>query len=398
MSNFTFAAAARLRATATAIPGRLRATMADRRGIAAVFFALSVPVLLGAVAFAVDFTNYRVVRSRLQAAADAAAIAGVKALDAPADTVPQARAFAQANVPDSYGDVTLDSDVQIGVFAPGAGFAPAGGAGGAVRPNAVRVQAVRSVARGNAARRLLFAFWGPEEMSLSAVATAARQLNIQYEPPEGTWPDPSAWDFNEIWAYCYDRNASGPAASRRSNMTLIGSNWDQKRKNSKGQTVDRGDVRDASNGYITEVAAQPPEWPKCSEQGQALSFRLRNIREANEDPSKFRNAQEYNYFTDTVISGGVESFSGLPEPMVETVRCDSRDACDTGKRGNIIPSGSNRNPNLETKPCAPDKYMYFGWEDRPRASGSDRDYDDIRLIMKCPSEGYLGDGITRLVG
>lgn len=383
---------------ARAFANRLRAIVADRRGIAAVFFALSVPVLVGAVAFAVDFTNYRVVHSRLQAAADAAAIAGVKALDTPAATVAQARAFAQANVPASYGDITLDSDVQIGVFAPDNGFVVAAGAGGAARPNAVRVEAVRSAARGNAAKRLFFAFWGPAEMSLAAEATAARQLNIQYEPPEGTWPDPSAWDYNEIWAYCYDRNAGGSAESRRSNMTLIGNNWQQKRKNSKGKTIDRGDVRDASDGFITEVAAQPPVWPKCTEAGQSLSFRLRNIREANETPANFEDPREYNYFTDTVISAGVESFSGLTEAMVETVRCDSRNACDTDKKGNIIPSGSNRNPNIESKPCAPGKFMYFGWEDRPTSGGGDRDFNDIRLIMKCPAEGYLGDGITRLVG
>ena len=42
--------------------------------------------------------------------------------------------------------------------------------------------------------------------------------------------------------------------------------------------------------------------------------------------------------------------------------------------------------------------MYFGWEDRPPSGGSDKDYDDITMVMKCPKAGILGDGKTRLVG
>jgi hypothetical protein len=52
--------------------------------------------------------------------------------------------------------------------------------------------------------------------------------------------------------------------------------------------------------------------------------------------------------------------------------------------------------------------MYFGFEDRPPgqsgANGTwldpawtDTDYDDIRIVMKCPNSGRLGDAFVRLV-
>lgn len=363
----------------------LHRLLKDQRGVAAMFFALSVPVILGAVAYAVDFTNYRVTHNRLQTAADAAAIAGVKSLDAPNMTVAQAIQFARLNVPASYGDITRQSDVIIGVFDPATGFSPSSDAR---EINAVRVRAVRNSTRGNPVRAVLASLWNTADVSLSAEATAARQLNVQYEPAERFMLEPEAWDYNEIWAYCYDRNATGPVANRRSQMTLLGNNLPE------GTNATR-----YSNGYITEVPANPPTWPDCSEQGQALSFRLRNIREAKQYPENFRNGrrQEYNYYTDTIISGGVEHFN-LSEPILETVLCDTEALCDPSKRNSQVPKGKNRTPKVETRPCAPGKYMYFGWEDRPPSGGSDRDYDDITMLMKCPSVGTLGDGITRLVG
>jgi hypothetical protein len=52
--------------------------------------------------------------------------------------------------------------------------------------------------------------------------------------------------------------------------------------------------------------------------------------------------------------------------------------------------------------------MYFGWEDRPPGqpgpnanwtdpAWTDTDFDDIRIVMKCPAEGFLGDKLVRLV-
>lgn len=384
---------------------KLRQLRNDRQGIVAVFVALSVPILIGSVAFAIDFTNYRLVAGRLQAAADAGALAGVKALDSQSTTVNEAIKFVNMNVPTSFGNVTLSSDVTIGNYSKANGFV----AGTGPTANAVRVQTVRTPQRGNAAKRIFSVFWGPDEISLQAQATAARQLNVQYEPPERLLLDNEAWDYNEMYAYCYDNNTKSRVANTE---TLIGNNirlgvdkYTGENVTYNGKTIKKGatimnatDIITISKGKINKVASDPIQWPECNKQGQSLSFRMRNIREVKQYPANWATASQYNYYTDTVISGGVETFPSLKENMLENVRCDTLDKCDPSKTGSTVPKGKNRTPVKETKPCLPGKYMYFGWEDRPPTSGSDKDYDDITMVMKCPKDGILGDGKTRLVG
>lgn len=150
-------------------------------------------------------------------------------------------------------------------------------------------------------------------------------------------------------------------------------------------------------------------WPEC-DKGESLSFRLENIREVKQAVSNTTTTKNawtnydnnkanmlFNHYTDTVIAAGVENFSGLTQSILETVRCDTKDLCDPNKSGTVIPKGKNRTPQVSGLPCLPGKYMYFGWEDRPPNGGSDKDYDDIRILMRCPKTGTLGDGMSRLV-
>jgi hypothetical protein len=377
-----------------------RRLAADRRGATAFVFAAFTPVLLGAGALAVDMAHYRFVDNRLQSAADSAALAGVKALDDPAVALSDAVEFAQRNVPDNYGTVTTAADVTIGVYNPVAGsFTPGGGAAA----NAVRVTAERSQDRGNAAPRILSAIFDLGEVRIAATAIAARELqSVQYEPPEKQDLDSEAGDFNEVYAYCYAYEGTGSPASRRSQMTLIANNMPA------GQNIIT-----ISGGVIKAVPAVPVAWPECAKD-ESLSFRLRNIRHAKSIPDLWKNPNkapkrpEHNFYTDTVIADGAETFN-LSANILETVRCDSLDACDPSKPGSAIPKGKNRTPTLEDQPCLPGKFMYFGWEDRPPGQAgksatwtdpawTDRDYDDIRLVMRCPRAGILGDGMSRLVG
>jgi hypothetical protein len=94
--------------------------------------------------------------------------------------------------------------------------------------------------------------------------------------------------------------------------------------------------------------------------------------------------------------------------VLETVLCDSIQQCTPGAPGHIIPRGKNRTPVRASQPCQPGKFMYFGWEDRPPgqpgASGhwmdpawTDRDFDDIVILMRCPRSGKLGESKVRLV-
>ncbi len=372
---------------------------ADKRGVAAVLFALTVPVLIGAGALAVDISMYRYVDGRLQTAADAAALAAVSQLDNPGEAVAQGIDFAARNVPSNFGTVATAADIQIGIFNDAdKSFVVSAGPD----VNAVRVTTVRSPERGNAVPQVLSGIFGARNTSIAATAIAARQLQVQYLPPERTNLDSEAGDFNEVYAYCYNYKGGGPAAARRSQMTLISNNMPA------GQNI-----ISISGGVINAVPTDPLTWPECGK-GESLSFRLRNIRHAKNIPSLWANPNEkpkrpeFNHYSDTKIEDGVEQFN-FGSNLVETIRCDSMDACDPKKPGNIIPKGKNRNPVPTGSPCLPGKFMYFGWEDRPPGqkgknstwtdpAWTDRDYDDIVMVMKCPSVGRLGDGMSRLVG
>ncbi|WP_199555123.1 pilus assembly protein TadG-related protein [Sandaracinobacteroides hominis] len=369
------------------IKNRVKRLLRDNRGAVAFTFALMVPVFIGAGALAVDMANYRYVDNRLQTAADAAALAAVKALDTPNIAKSDAVSFAARNVPANFGTVTTTSDVTIGIYDPETRvFTPSNSAD----VNAVRVISARTEARNNVTPQILSVIWGKDNVEITKVAIAARQLKVQYEPPERVNLANEAYDFNEIYAYCYKYEGSGSQASRRSQMTLVSNNM------ASGQSIVK-----ISKGVIKQ---DPPGdklvWPECKED-ESLSFRLHNVRDAKNNPALWNNPSklsQYDHYTDTHITKGVETFE-LTNNILETVRCDTLDKCDPSKPGATVPKGKNRTPMVEKTPCLPGKYMYFGWEDRPPSGpgGSDKDYDDIVMVMKCPRTGILGDGMTRLV-
>lgn len=361
----------------------------NRSGAIAMIAALALPGLLGAAAMAIDIGNYRYVQGRLQNAADAAALAGLQVIDRPSDVPAEAVSYAAQNVPSGFGTVMTTSDVVLGVWDP---VAKQFGPGPTAEQNAVRVTVRRSAARGNAVPMVLMHLFGASP-DLAASAVAARQLIVQYEPPVATNLSNEAHDFNELYVYCYDYGGTGAPAARRSQMTLISNNY----------PAGRNIIAD-SGGVITAVPASPLVWPECAA-GQSLSFRLRNLRSAKHEWENGRrpvpsSITTFNHHSDTRIQLGVEYFDGLSAvTILETVRCDTEATCTPGGRGSIIPSGRNRTPLVSTVACEPGKFKYFGWEDRPpQLGGSDRDYDDIRILMRCPRQGRLGDGMSRLVG
>lgn len=379
----------------------------DDRGAVAFIFAAMMPALLGGLALAVDVSMHRIAHTRLQAAADAAALAGLQALATGGNAPARAVEIALANVPTDYGTILTEADIQVGTFTPETGFV----AGASANANAVRVAAPRNAGRGNAVPQIFSVMFTADRADISVAATAARPLNVFYEPPELTNLDNEAGDYNELYVYCFDSTGTGSAASRRSQMTLMSSNMPS----------NRNVVLESGNRISTNPPAPDDlTWPDCRAEGQTLSFRLRNIRHAKShanlwsNPSaqiggKFPGRPEHNHYTDTVVVEGKETFPGLNRPIVETVRCDTLDQCNTSKAGHIIPSGRNRNPSLSSTACSPGKFMYFGWEDRPQdmagANGNwldpawtDRDFNDIVVVMRCPRSGQLGDGLARLVG
>lgn len=376
----------------------LRRLRKDRSGVVAMLVALSLPMLVGAAALTIDIANYRYVQGRMQSAADAGALAAIAKLDVPADAKAAAVDYAGRNVPDGFGGVTRSSDVEIGIWDPVAGTFTT--SNDVSQINAVRVSAIRSRARQNGVPMILMQFFSDSAPDLQATAIAARHLVVQYEPPEKTDLDNQAWDYNRIYAYCFKYNGSGSAASRRTQMALVADNVPK-----SGTGVSNFWTEAGKRGF--GKVPNPLVWPKC-EKGESLSFRLENIQNVKQAISnssttktlwstfdKNKSTQLFNHYLDTVISGGVETFPGLgSEKLVETIRCDTLSAC-------TAPSKHVKGTPLRVAgvPCLPGKYMYFGWEDRPPSGGgSDEDYDDIRITMRCPKTGTLGDGMSRLVG
>lgn len=141
----------------------------EERGGIAVLAALSAPVLAGFAALAVDVGHAYMVRTELQSAADAAALAASMRLPDAAAALAEARAIAAENLPPSrHGEVLRDGDLVVGTWDPATRtLTPGGGA-----PNAVRVTLRRAAANGNPLPTFLAGILGVDFFDLEARATA----------------------------------------------------------------------------------------------------------------------------------------------------------------------------------------------------------------------------------
>jgi Flp pilus assembly protein TadG len=374
----------------------IRNLIRNRRGAAAAVFALTLPVMLAGMAMAIDYASFRVTHTRMQNAADAAALAAIGdlALDDAAKSA-KALAMVNANLPEDFGDVTEASDITLGTYSKEGVFTPASGAA----VNAARVVAERSPARGNAVNRIFSMFISNEDLVIRTVAIAARPGNVAYEPPEVVSLASDAWDFNELYAYCYN-----PQTNTRGPMQLIANNM----RSNLGITLASFPPH-PSNPALSLRQPDVAQWPACTGAGESVSFRLRNFRGANQNRSTLWTTQVHEHFTDTLLYSGVEKSAKFDATnpnniLVERLLCDTREACEPGNPASsmaLIETGktvANGRLRMEGRPCAPGKFMFYGWEDRPPTGSSDRDYNDITIRLRCPSAGALGGGKPRLVG
>lgn len=120
-----------------------------RRGVIVAMFGFMLVMLFGMCAFVADIGNVIQVKTTLGAAADAAALAGAGAM-AQSYTLSQVEAtaieYGRSNVPIGYGNVVDETNVTFGRWDPESkDFIPGNG-----EPNAIRVVAERTSARGNA--------------------------------------------------------------------------------------------------------------------------------------------------------------------------------------------------------------------------------------------------------
>jgi hypothetical protein len=358
----------------------------DPGGNVAIIFGIGLIPILGFVGATLDYNRASDVRSYLQTKSDATALNA--AVNGQLSDHAALIADLEATIRNNYSSVS-------GISTSGAW----------IDPTHFRVETKATV--DTAMIHILPGVGRGIEVGVRAVAEVM-PATVTYEPPEKFDLEPDAGDYNQLFAYCFQYDKPGDPTARRQQMTLIADN--------------------DGNEYDFE-------WPKCGE-GEALSFRMRNVRHARaypqlwDNPNQWPYRAEYDFYTDTTLVGGVEQFTirrevgwippqwqqyhsgGQFSPgtfdVLETVRCDTIEECVGESEGGILPEGKNRTPNKENRPCEPGKYMYYGWEDRPPGqpgpSGTwtdpawtDRSYDDIRIVMRCPTTGTLGNRLVRLV-
>ena len=365
----------------------------DKRGGVAMVFALTAIPLFGVAGIAVDYSRATDARSQLQAVSDGLAlhVANSENRQNPEQVIEAylTQVSGQGRAPDHLGSIASE--------------------GSWINENTFSLELSGDV-------RTVMAHVLPgigDAMNVS-VRTDVHidALTQQYEPPEMTYLNPDAGDYNQLFAYCFDYESANPADPHdrdrfRSQMTLIADN--------EGTEYDF-------------------DWPRCAE-GESLSFSMRNQRHVRSYPRLLDNPDQapyapiFEYFTDTRIVNGREVFDivrvveDVPDEwndwfqpgqvdqgfdMLETVRCDSLEECVGESDGGILPEGRHRSPQVEDRGCTPGSYMYFGWEDRPpgqpgpnhnwlQPGWTDRSYDDIRIVMKCPDSGEIGSRNVRII-
>lgn len=197
-----------------------------------------------------------------------------------------------------------------------------------------------------------------------------------YKEPEIADLDPEAADYNRIYVYCFDEDEKDDPETQ-------------------GRTQMRAMADNAGSDYSDFTM------PQC-EPGQNLSYRLMNVRNSRTQPERWDDhspwIERYEFYTDTVYEQGLPQYDLGGFDILETVLCNNLAECRPVSEGGIIPEGEDRIPQRANKPCEAGKYMYYGWEDRPPGLGwTDRDYDDIRVIVECPVAEEVGQRNVRLI-
>lgn len=355
---------------------RLRKLPTEEGGNIAIIFGFALPLLLGAGGLAVDYGNAIRIRAVEASVADATAL-----LVAGADTVAGATEglrLANAQLTSRLGSSNTVSGYQVtGTWIDGSNY-----------------RLVITTQMKTALLQLLPGM--PKQITVSTATTVNRVAPV-YEttPPTFSQLSPEAGDYNRIYIYCYSSDPKRQAQA------------------DKGR---RGIVAIADNG-TPPTDYSKNTLPVCGA-NEAPSYMLHNVRNARSNRSLWdnKNQETYEYFTDITIDTGVRtqsmnmqgyrlnsngtttSVNMTSNPILETIICDSLSQCKSKSDGGILPnSNTTHNPATADSSCSDGKYMYYGWEDRPPNAGSDRDYDDIRLVVSCPKQIKVSDKKLRIV-
>lgn len=353
----------------------MRRFIKDKRGNVAVIFGLTLLPLMGFVGAAVDFGRATSVREGLRAASDQVAVA-VAAADEP--NAAAVMAAAEANLREEFGD-SLRSVSVSGSWIDSAHY--------------------RVAIDAQVAAAIIGVMPGLGDTIEVGLETVVNRIAPKYRtlPPRMSLLEPEAGDYNRIYIYCFNPSRMNDADKGRRGMTPIADNGTP--------TTDY-----QANG------ANP--LPEC-QAGEIVSYMMRNVRNARSNRNQWDDPRRevYEYYTDTTIDPNTRSMTqnirgyrvinGVTwnpldmsnSPLIETILCANEAQCRPASQGGIIPNRrTNRNPATHVGACPQGSLMYFGWEDRPPGFGSsDRDYDDIRLIVSCPELVKIEDKMVRIV-
>ena len=148
----------------------MRGFLRNRSGSMAVLAGFTLPVVLGAGAFAIDLSNLYVNKAKIQMAADAGALAGVLSLAQPTAAATEALSVVTSNTPKGYGTIATSQDISVGVWdAMAKTFTVT-----ATNPNAIRVKTYRNVARGNPVLTYFGKFVGASYLEVTGSAIAKK--------------------------------------------------------------------------------------------------------------------------------------------------------------------------------------------------------------------------------
>ena len=138
-----------------------------RRGVAVVFTMVTLTLLIGFAALAIDVGYMYSVQAELQKAADASVLAGATQLHDYPEVIDIAQAYAKRNYPNS-GTILAESDIEVGNWSQRSSTFAAG----AIPNNAVRVLARRAEVNSNPVQMFFASIIGISKADLGAHAVA----------------------------------------------------------------------------------------------------------------------------------------------------------------------------------------------------------------------------------
>lgn len=343
----------------------------DTRGNVAILFALVLVPVAGVAGAALDYSRAQSLREELRVLADSTAIAIAMAND------PQRTALLQEQAREA---VLARNDGRVENVA--------------VTGEWVDEMHYRIHIEADLFATLTAAMPGMSRSLTAGVETVVRRPPMVQvmPPPEFRQLNHEASDYDRVYTYCFNPDRAGEPDGGRRNFVPLADN-------------------------ATPPTEYEEGFAECGP-GEFISFMLRNVHRARENPEQWDDPSRrvYVYYADTTIAPEtgalVHDVSGyrvrdgwryeemdLYRQNLETVLCDTLDECVRMEEGGVLPDyDTDRDPEIAEEVCEPGKFMYYAWEDRSKGYGwTDYDYNDIRMIIGCPTFEEAGGGLIRVV-